>query len=67
MVSTPKCYALPITYLGVIMLLTSQQLYGHLPRIPIVVKRRRLALAAHISRHNEPAGKMLLWSLEVKR
>ena len=46
---------------------TNKSLYGHLPRICTVVKRRRLALAGHVSRHNEPAGLVLLWSPEVKR
>ena len=45
---------------------TNKSLYGHLPHISIVVKRRPLALAGHVSRHNEPAGKVLLWSPEVK-
>ena len=38
---------------------TNKSLYGRLPRISIVVKRRRLALAGHVSRHNETAGKVL--------
>ena len=46
---------------------SNKSLYGRLPRISIVVKRRRLALAGHVSRHNEPAGKVLLWSPDVKR
>ena len=45
----------------------NKSLYGRLPRISIVVKRRRLALAGHVSRHSEPAGMVLLWSPEVKR
>ena len=47
--------------------ITNKSLYGHLPRISTVVKRRRLALAGHVSRHNEPAGLVLLWSPGVKR
>ena len=46
---------------------TNKLLHGCLPCISIVVKRRRLALAGHVSCHNEPAGKVLLWSPEVKR
>ena len=47
--------------------ITNKSLYGHLPRISTVVKCRRLVLAGHVSRHNEPAGLVLLWSPEVKR
>ena len=47
--------------------ITNKLLYGHLPRISTVVKRRRLALAGHVSCHNEPAELVLLWSPEVKR
>ena len=36
---------------------TSKSLYGRLPRISIVVELQRLALAGHVSRHSEPAGK----------
>ena len=46
---------------------TNKSLYGRLPPISIVVKRQRFALAGHVSHHNEPAGKVLLWSPEVKR
>ena len=46
---------------------TNKSPYGRLPCISIVVKHRRLALAGHVSCHNEPAGKVLLWSPEVKR
>ena len=47
--------------------ITNKSMYGHLPRISTVVKRRWLALAGHVSCHNEPAGLVLLWSPEVKR
>ena len=47
--------------------ITNQVLYGSLPRISSVVKSRRLALAGHVSRHDEPAGKLLLWSPTGKR
>ena len=46
---------------------TNKSLYGSLPRISNVVKRRRLALAGHITRHNEPAGRLLLWTPDAKR
>ena len=46
---------------------TNKSPYGRLPHILIAVKRRRLALAGHVSRHNEPARKVLPWSPEVKR
>ena len=36
---------------------TNKSLYGHLPHISNVVKRRRLALAGHVSHHNELAVK----------
>ena len=36
--------------------ITNKSLYGHLPRISTVVKRRQLALAGHVSRHNKPGG-----------
>ena len=47
--------------------ITNKSLHGHLPCISTVVKLRRLALAGHVSRLNEPAGLVLLWSPEVKR
>ena len=37
---------------------TIPEIYGKLPHISNVVRRRRLALAGHVSRHNEPAGKL---------
>ena len=46
---------------------TNRFLYGSLPRITDVVRRRRLALAGHVTRHNEPAGKLLLWTPDSKR
>ena len=42
--------------------ITNKTLYGSLPRISEVVKRRRLMLAGHVSLHEEPAGKLFLWS-----
>ena len=42
--------------------ITNKTVSGSLPWISEVVKRRRLMLAGHVSRHEEPAGKLLLWS-----
>ena len=38
----------------------NKSLYGSLPRVSDVVRRRRLALAGHVTRHGEPAGRLLL-------
>ena len=46
---------------------TNKSQYGRLPCISIEVKHRRLALAGHVYGHNEPAGKVFLWSPKVKR
>ena len=46
---------------------SNKELYGTLPRISSVVKCRRLKLAGHVTRHDEPAGKVLLWTPEAKR
>ena len=46
---------------------TNKSLYGSLPRVSEVVRRRRLALAAHVTCHDEPAGRLLLWSPDAKR
>ena len=46
---------------------TNKSLYKSLPRVSEVVKRRRLALAGHVTRHNEPAGRLLLWSPDANR
>ena len=47
--------------------ITNLVLYGKLPRFSEVVKRRRLALAGHVSRHDEPAGRLLIWTPDAKR
>ena len=39
--------------------ITNAELYGSLPRISCVVRRRRLLLAGHTVRHDDPAGKVL--------
>ena len=41
--------------------------YGNLPRISSVIRSRRLALAGHVTSHEEPATKLLLWSPDAKR
>ena len=47
--------------------LTNKILYGNLPTISSIVKQRRLSLAGHVSRHDEPAARLLLWSPQEKR
>ena len=46
---------------------TIHQIYGKLPRLTTVVRQRRLMLAGHVARHNEPAGKLLIWCPEESR
>ena len=48
-------------------LMTNRQLYGQIPKISAIIRRRRLALAGHVSRHDEPAGRLLFWSPEEPR
>ena len=47
--------------------MTNRQLYGQIPKISATIRRRRLALAGHVSRHDEPAGRLLFWSPEESR
>ncbi|XP_014664083.1 PREDICTED: uncharacterized protein LOC106806602 [Priapulus caudatus] len=47
--------------------LTNKSLYGSLPRISDVVRHYRLALAGHVIRHDEPAGRLLLWTPDTRR
>jgi len=47
--------------------MTNERLYGQIPKLSATIKRRRLALAGHVSRHNEPASTLLLWSPEESR
>ena len=47
--------------------LTIQQVYGNLPRITSVVRQRRLKLEDHVSRHNEPARKLITWRPDAPR
>eukprot|EP00058_Branchiostoma_floridae_P025155 XP_002610645.1 hypothetical protein BRAFLDRAFT_65836 [Branchiostoma floridae] len=46
---------------------TNTQLYNGLPRITRVIRDRRLALAGHVMRHDEMAGRVLLWRPDDKR
>ena len=47
--------------------LTNAQLYGQIPKLSTTIKNRRLALAGHVARHNEPANNLLFWSPEEAR
>ena len=47
--------------------LTNEQLYGQIPKLSVTIKRRRLALAGHVSRHNEPSGSLIFWTPEEPR
>jgi len=47
--------------------LINKSLYGSLPLVSDVVRWKRLALAGHVARHDEPAGRLLLWCPEAKR
>eukprot|EP00058_Branchiostoma_floridae_P025263 XP_002610753.1 hypothetical protein BRAFLDRAFT_91539 [Branchiostoma floridae] len=44
-----------------------RKLYNGLPRITRVIRDRRLALAGHVMRHDEMAGRVLLWRPDEKR
>ena len=44
--------------------LSNAQLYGQIPKLSPIIKRRRLALAGHLARHNEPAKTLLFWTPE---
>ena len=46
---------------------TNEQLYGLLPNVTTVVKCRRLSLAGHVVRSEEPASRLLLWNPDTKR
>ena len=46
---------------------TIPEIYDKLSCISNVVCRRRLALAGHVSRHDEPTGKFLFWIPEENR
>ena len=44
--------------------LSNVQLYGQIPKLSTIIKRKRLALAGHVARHNEPAKTLLIWTPE---
>eukprot|EP00058_Branchiostoma_floridae_P024054 XP_002609544.1 hypothetical protein BRAFLDRAFT_101902 [Branchiostoma floridae] len=44
-----------------------RKLYNGLPRITRVIRDRRLALAGHVMRHDEMAGRVRLWRPDEKR
>ena len=46
---------------------TNKSLYGTLIRVSETVRQWRLTLAGHVSRHEEPAGRLLLWTPSAKR
>ena len=45
--------------------ITNRDLYGDLPPVSSLIQKRRLQLAGHVLRGNEPATKLLLWEPEV--
>ena len=47
--------------------LPNSVLYGALPPISTIIRQRRLRLAGHVYRHNEPASQVLLWNPEAPR
>ena len=47
--------------------ISNDVVYGNLPRVSTIIRRRRLSLAGHVSRHDEPASRVLLWSPDSKR
>ena len=46
---------------------SNNSLYGKYPRISTIIRKRRLALAGHVSRHNEAAGRVILWNPDARR
>ena len=46
---------------------TNKSLYGSLPCVTETVRQRRLSLAGHVTRHEDPAGRLLLWTPPSKR
>ena len=47
--------------------MSNEQLYGPIPKLSATIKRRRLTLAGHVSRHKEPAGSLIFWAPEEPR
>jgi len=42
-------------------------LYGQILKLSVTIRRRRLALAGHVSHHDEPAGSLIFWSPDELR
>ena len=47
--------------------ISNKRLYDKLQPISNIVRKRRLALAGHVARRNEPASQLLLWSPDSKK
>ena len=47
--------------------MSNEQLYEPIPKLSATIKRRRLTLAGHVSRHKEPAGSLIFWAPEEPR
>ena len=47
--------------------LSNAHLYGQIPKLSTIIKKRQLALAGHVARHNEPAKTLLFWTPEECR
>ena len=47
--------------------ITNKMLYGNLPYVSSIVRKRRLTLAGHVFRYRQPSSRLLLWSPEEKR
>ena len=47
--------------------ITNKMLYGNLPYVSSIVRKRRFTLAGHVFRHRQPSSRLLLWSPEEKR
>ena len=45
----------------------NKSFYGSLPCVTETVRQRRLSLAGHVTRHEVPAGRLLLWTPPSKR
>ena len=46
---------------------TNKSLYGSLPCVTETVRQWRLSLAGHVTLHDDPAGRLLLWTPPSKR
>ena len=47
--------------------ISNKDLYGNIPPISTTIRKRRLALAGHVARREEPASQLLMWSPDSKR